>query len=102
MPRIFKIFEITRTIYLNVERSEQLEKEHFFNLVLEVLIRYDKYIGKIRMSIGTNTWHVETNRNKLKNNFVGMYLFLFIFVCFSSVNNTLLDTTYLYTALKIP
>ena len=36
-PRIFKIFEITRTIYSNSERSEQfLVTECFFNLFLEV------------------------------------------------------------------
>ena len=37
MLRIFKIFEITRTIYSNSERSEQLlVTECFFNLFLEV------------------------------------------------------------------
>ena len=36
-PRIFKNFEITRTIYSNSERSEQfLVTECFFNLFLEV------------------------------------------------------------------
>ena len=36
-PRIFKIFEITRTIFSNSERSEQfLVTECFFNLFLEV------------------------------------------------------------------
>ena len=36
-PRIRKIFEITGTIYLNSERSEQfLATECFFNLFLEV------------------------------------------------------------------
>ena len=36
-PRIFKDFEITRTIYSNSERSEQfLVTECFFNLFLEV------------------------------------------------------------------
>ena len=36
-PRIRKIFEITRTIYSNSERSEQfLVTECFFNLFLEV------------------------------------------------------------------
>ena len=36
-PRICKIFEITRTIYSNSERSEQfLLTEYFFNLFLEV------------------------------------------------------------------
>ena len=36
-PRICKIFEITRTIYSNCERSEQfLVTESFFNLFLEV------------------------------------------------------------------
>ena len=36
-PRICKIFEITRTIYSNSERSEQfLVTECFFNLFLEV------------------------------------------------------------------
>ena len=36
-PRIFKNFEITRTIYSNSERSEQfLLTECFFNLFLEV------------------------------------------------------------------
>ena len=36
-PRIFRIFEITRTIYSNSERSEQfLVTECFFNLFLEV------------------------------------------------------------------
>ena len=36
-PRICKIFEITRTIYLNSERSEQFSgTEYFFNLFLEV------------------------------------------------------------------
>ena len=36
-PRIFKIFEITRTIYSNSEKSEQfLVTECFFNLFLEV------------------------------------------------------------------
>ena len=37
-PRICKIFEITRTIYSNSERSEQfLVTECFFNLFLEFL-----------------------------------------------------------------
>ena len=36
-PRICKIFEITRTIYSNSERSEQfLVTEWFFNLFLKV------------------------------------------------------------------
>ena len=36
-PRVFKTFEITRTIYSNSERSEQfLVTECFFNLFLEV------------------------------------------------------------------
>ena len=36
-PRIWKIFEITRTIYSNSERSEQfLVTECFFNLFLEI------------------------------------------------------------------
>jgi hypothetical protein len=36
-PRIFKIFEIIRTIYSNIKRSEQfLVTECFFNLFLEV------------------------------------------------------------------
>ena len=36
-PRIWKTFEITRTIYSNGERSEQfLVKECFLNLFLEV------------------------------------------------------------------
>ena len=40
-PRICKIFEITRTIYSNSERSEQfLVTECFFNLFLEVFQMY--------------------------------------------------------------
>ena len=66
--KIFKIFEITRTIYSNSERSEQLlVTECFFNLFLEV-----SHVSKIRKIIiqnGKNNWDLETYRNSYKNAF---------------------------------
>ena len=60
-PRIFKIFEITRTIYSNRERSEQfLVTECFFNLFLEI-----SQISKNRtiiIQIGKNYWDLEICR----------------------------------------
>ena len=50
-PRICKIFEITRTIYSNSERSAWfLVTECFFNLFLEV------FIERIRIQIGKKYW----------------------------------------------
>ena len=61
MPRIYKNFEITRTIYSNSERSEQfLVTECFFNLLLKVSQIY--YIRAIRIEIGKNYWDLETCR----------------------------------------
>ena len=64
--RIPKIFEITRTIYSNSERSEQfLVKECSFNLFLEV-----SQIQKIRtiiIQIGKNYWDSDICRKSQKN-----------------------------------
>ena len=59
--RIFKNFEITRTIYSNSERSEQfLVTECFFNLFLEVSQTWK--IRTIKIKIGKNYWDWETCR----------------------------------------
>ena len=54
-PRICKIFEITRTIYSNSERSEQfLVTESFFNLSRRFLIpnRLEELEFKLEKNIG--------------------------------------------------
>ena len=65
MPRIRKFFDITRTVYLKSERSEHFLKQ---NTTLTCYWRFlqIEYIGTIKVPIGTNTWDVETYRNKLE------------------------------------
>ena len=56
--RIFEIFENTRTIYSNFERSEQsLVTECFFNLFLQV-----SQIKTIGSQTVKNYWDLETCR----------------------------------------
>ena len=63
-PRIFKIFEITWTIYSNSERSEQfLVTECFFNLFLEVSQIYK--IRTIIIQIGKN-FGIEKHAGKVR------------------------------------
>ena len=88
-----------RTIHSKSESSEQLMKQNIFYLLLE---RF-KYLGTIKMTIGTNNWDLETSRNKLeKSNFhssillpiastnteswaLKFFFFLFNFACSSAV-----------------
>ena len=56
-----KFFKITRTIYSNIEGSEQfLVTECFFNLFLEV--SQILYIRTIKVDIGKNYWDSEICR----------------------------------------
>jgi hypothetical protein len=60
-PRICKIFEITRIICSNSERSEEfLVIECFFKLFLEV--SQNLWIRTIQIQIGKNYWDLETCR----------------------------------------
>ena len=63
-PQICKMFEITRTIYLNFEMPERFLKllftGGFYNL------QTGRMIETIKMPIGINNWQVETYRNKLE------------------------------------
>ena len=64
--RIRKIFEITRTIYSNSERSEQLlVTECFFNLAWRFLI--SKKIRKITILIGKKILGFRNMEEKLEN-----------------------------------
>ena len=56
-----QIFEMTTTIHLNNERSEQ---EQFVTFLVNG--GQNQYIGTIKMSISTNNWEVKTYRKKLK------------------------------------
>ena len=60
-------FEITRTIYLNSERSKTVfETEYLSNLLWKVSTN-PIHIGIIKVPIITNDWDVETYRNKFEN-----------------------------------
>ena len=64
-PRIFKHFEITRTIYSNSEWSKQfLLTESFFNLFLEV--SHVSKIRKVIIQVGKKYWDLETCRKSWK------------------------------------
>ena len=55
MAENLQIFEITKTVFSNSERSEQfLKTECFFNLFLEVF--QTEYMRTIRIQIGENNW----------------------------------------------
>ena len=59
MAENLQIFEITKTVFSNSERSEQfLKTECFFNLFLEVF--QTEYMRTIRIQIGENNWDLET------------------------------------------
>ena len=60
-PRICKIFEITRTIYSNSERSEQFLVTECFLTCSWRFLRSNK-IRTIRIQIGKNYWDLETSR----------------------------------------
>ena len=47
----------------NSEKSAQFLKQNTFLACYS----QNKYIGTIKMQIGTNNWDVETYRNKLEN-----------------------------------
>ena len=74
--RICKTFEMT------IKNKFITKVLDFFNLLLEVSIR-SKTLEKIKKTIGTNNWDVETYRNQLENtpyfNFRPHFLFVFRF-----------------------
>ena len=54
---------ITKTIYFNSERSEQLKQNKYILFTGGFYI----HIGKIEMTVGTNNWDVDVYRKKLEN-----------------------------------
>jgi hypothetical protein len=52
--KIWKLFEITTTIYSNIERSVQFLEACFYNFFLEVSQIW--YIETIIIHIGKNNW----------------------------------------------
>ena len=63
------IFEITRSIFLNSERSEQLLKQNTFLTCYWRFLEIE-YIWTIKIPIGANDRGVEKYRNKIKTRLI--------------------------------